>query len=200
MQSILSEFSEDEILAGQSHQDAKERFELKSIHPKLKKHSKLEDYRKYLKGPLYRRLFKFSSIRNPWERLVSLYFTPGAGRNEWSRGEFLKLIERTPPVERYVSLPPSFWARTFGGKVKPLDHDLNYLIRFENLESDFHSVCEQIGLPPLPVPVFNQSKRAHYSGYYDEELVARVAEKFAREIEWGNYRFEESETDTHSNT
>jgi len=80
IQNILKEYSEDEIVAKASHQDAVERFEIRGVHPGLKKHSTLRKYKARLEPELFSSLFKFSTIRNPWDRLISLYFTPSSGR------------------------------------------------------------------------------------------------------------------------
>lgn len=191
IQSILSDYSEDEIVASEFYHDNKERFEISGIHPSLRKHSRIKDYRALLDRKLYDRLFKFSTIRNPWERLISLYFTPSSNRTDWSREIFLRLVERTDPVEQYIALPDSLWSRVSGKVMAPIDRDLDYLIRYENLDDDFRKVCVQSGLPEMSIPTFNKSKRAHYSEYYDDALVDVIYKKFRQEIDWAGYTFEE---------
>lgn len=186
IQNILSKYSEDEIVITQPYQDGKERFEVKGKHEKLTKHSSLNDYRLFLDADLFERLFKFSTIRNPWERLISMYFSQNMGRNEWSRNTFVEMLKKTPPLEHYICLKTSFFSR-FTREQNALDSSIDFLIRFEALEADFHTACRQIGLPPQPLPILNNSSRAHYSRYYDKELASLVAKKYAREIEWGNY-------------
>ena len=189
IQSILSNYSEDEIVASQVYHDKKERFEISGIHPSLKKHSRIRDYRALLDRKLYDRLFKFSIIRNPWERLISLYFTPSSNRNDWSRESFLRLVKRTDPVDQYITLDNTLWCRALG-KLAYIDRDLDYLIRYENLENDFREVCVRAGLPEMSIPSFDKSKRAHFSEYYDDALVDIIYKKYRREIDWAGYTFE----------
>ncbi|UZQ55663.1 hypothetical protein OOK60_06210 [Trichothermofontia sichuanensis B231] len=73
---------------------------------------------------------------------------------------------------------------------KPLDGDIDFLMRFERLEHDFKLVCEKLDIPYSPLPKRNQSCRDHYAKYYDEELKAIVGAKFREEIAFGNYTFE----------
>jgi len=65
----------------------------------------------------------------------------------------------------------------------PLGHDLDVVIRFENLAEDFHAACESIGIPPVDLPVRNRSARESYEAYYDDELRELVAATCAPEIE-----------------
>jgi hypothetical protein len=58
-----------------------------------------------------------------------------------------------------------------------LDEQINFIGDFENLQEDFNSVCNQIGIPPYELPHYNQSKHKHWSEYYDKELLEFVKKK-----------------------
>jgi len=196
IQNILAEYSEDTLITTEKHQDGVERFELRNSTYKLKKHSKLSRYRKLLPADLYRQLFKFATIRNPWDKMISMYFSPHRSTGTWDREDFIRLIKRAPTLQDYVTLP-SFRDRLekklgLPARPRPLDRDIDYLIRFENLNDDFNEVCRRTGLPAVPeLPVRNRGNRKHYSHYYDDELRDMVAQKFMNEIEFGGYIFRE---------
>ena len=197
IQNILADYSEDTLIANEKHQDGIERFELRNNTYKLKKHSKLSRYRKLLDTDLYQQLFKFATIRNPWDKMISMYFSPHRGTDKWSREEFILLIKNSATLQDYVNLP-SFSDRLrkhleLAARPRPLDRDIDYLIRFETLNDDFNIVCRKIGLPAVAkLPVRNRGDRKHYSHYYDDELREIVAHKFANEITYGGYTFENS--------
>ncbi len=73
---------------------------------------------------------------------------------------------------------------------KPLDYEIDYIIKFENINNDFKIVCENLNIPYTPLPHRNKSDKKHYSKYYDEELIDLVKEKFKEEVEFGTYTFE----------
>ena len=75
---------------------------------------------------------------------------------------------------------------------KTIDFDIDYLIRFEQLNDDFKLVCKKLDIPYSPLPKRNKSKRTHYSEYYDDELIEIIRHKFIEEITFGNYRFEKA--------
>lgn len=193
IQSLLERYSEDSIVTVGAHQDGIERFELSSLGGELSKHATLLEYKRSLQAALYKELFKFSVIRNPWERVASYYFSPHAGRTEWDAELAKNLIKKMHPLRYYILEGTierklgSGWRRL--GIAGELDSNIDALIRFEHIEKDFAEVCERIGVPADALPRRNASKRNSYKDYYSEELARIVRSKFAEEIEFGSYDF-----------
>jgi hypothetical protein len=182
IQNVLRAYSEDKIVSLAPHQDGVERFEVRSDTYAIHKHSTLRDYRAQLGDADFRRMFKFTSVRNPWDRMVSFYFSAHRGAVEWNRKRFEEMIQRAPSVAASVSLDMESDSGSFG--------NMDYFIRYENLNDDFKSACELIGIPWEPLSIRNKSPRQPYSVYYDEELIDAVRQKFAAEIEYFGYTFE----------
>jgi hypothetical protein len=182
IQTILRHYSEDEIVALRAEQDGIERFGLRNPNYKIKKHSMLAEYRAALGGERFRDLYKFTSVRNPWDRMVSYYFTPTPSPETWDRKKFGKLILRTLSVRDYLQLDK--------GEADPFGN-VDYIMRFENLADDFRAVCATLGIPDAPLPQYNRSNREHYSKYYDAELCELIRKRFASEIDRFGYAFEE---------
>lgn len=198
IQNVLREYSEDDIVVIGKYQDGVERFEVKNKNYEITKHSTLSHYSSVLEPSLFRRLFKFGTIRNPWDMMISFYFSPNLGATEWRRKDFIKLIQNVAPIQHYISLTSSFEKklnklrlpiRLVGSSI-----DVDFLIRFENLQNDFNYVCDKIGIQHTILPHRNASSRGHYSKYYDDELIDLVAKHFSEEIRIGGYQFENSDT------
>ena len=182
IQSVLRDYSEDELVALRSEQDGVERFGLRNPNYKIKKHSTLAEYRAALGEKAFGNLYKFTCIRNPWDRMISFYFTPTQRTQTWDRKKFRKIISRTLPVADYLRLNT--------GRGDPFAN-VNYIMRFENLADDFRTVCAALDISPGTLPRYNRSNREHYSKYYDEELRELVRTRFAAEIERFSYTFEQ---------
>src|SRR6266436_1339559 len=182
IQSVLRDYSEDQLVALRMEQDGIERFGLRNPKYKIKKHSTLREYREALSDEQFRNLYKFTCVRNPWDRMVSYYFTPTQNLETWSRKKFRGIISKAVSVPNYLRLDDD--------EQDPFAN-IDYIMRFENLTDDFRMVCDRLHISPPPLPKLNRSTRAHYSKYYDGELRELVRARFAAEIERFGYTFEE---------
>ena len=186
IQSVLKRYSEDQVIR-RSHQDGLERFGV--VNPKIgaTKHAPLSYYKQRLPLDLYTRLYKFTCIRNPWERMISLYFSPDKNRTEWNRDAFIRVVKRAPPTLSYLDDRPRGIARLIQRKA---NIELDFVMKFETLQTDFDAVCDAIGIPKQTLPRYNAANRKHYSAYYDGDLIQLVAKKFQYDIEHYQYAFE----------
>ena len=195
LQNILQKFSEDEVVCNNSKHDGVERFEVLSNEYKTKKHSRLWQYKKAIDRDVYERLFKFTVVRNPWDMMVSMYFSPHRGVESWVRADFLKLLKKRPVFRDFV-VEMNVKERLFRqvgmatmGKTDLLAN-IDFVLKFENLQNDFDFLCSKLNIPKSTLPVRNKSKRSHYSHYYDNDLKERVYDKFKEEIDYFGYKFE----------
>ncbi len=181
IQSILRRYSEDEIVSARAHQDGIERFGVRNPNYQIKKHSTLAEYRVALGEEQFRRLYKFTCVRNPWDRMISLYFSPSRKRAHWDRKLFKKLVSNTSSATDHLRLEKD--------DADPFSN-VDRVMRFETLATDFRSVCAELAIPWAPLPNYNRSSREHYSKYYDDELREMVRGRFTSEIERFGYTFD----------
>ncbi len=184
IQSILKDYAEDEVVVSRRRpQDGVERFGLR--HPEFgtRKHSPLVEYRDALGEERFRELFKFTCVRNPWDRMISYYFTPGQGRDAmgWDAKEFEKFVKKMTSAAEYLRLSKS--------DRDPFEN-VDRVMRFENIADDFREVCARLEIEAPPLPVYNRSKREDYRTYYDDRLRQMVEKRFAPEIERFGYTFD----------
>lgn len=179
---VLLPYSEDHKNVTGS-QDGTERFDVGNDDLGTRKHSRLRDYKRAIPVAVFDGLYRFSIIRNPFERLVSAYFSPHrvADRQvgDFDRAAFRALIAGQPTLRDFVRTRPD----------GALDAELDMLMRFERLEHDFAAVLRAIGLPPLSLPHRNRGAHEPYRRYYDAELRQQVEARFREELDWGGYAF-----------
>lgn len=192
IQSLLAPYADDRIVAEQPHQDGVERFNVVNDRFGTSKHATMTDYKRAIDAATFRSLYKFSVARNPWDRMISWYFSPNRAVTEFDRDDFIAFVRSRPTLRDHIvaSSPADRLKGSLGVGRRPLTADLDALLRYESLNDDLAEVLETIGVPFEPLPVRNRSEREHYSVYYDDELRDLVGERFREEIEQLGYRFE----------
>jgi len=183
IQSALFPYSEDKKVLLNSLHDGVDRFDIRSPLAGIRKHSKLKEFRDRLDAAQFDELFKFTCVRNPWERCVSFFFSPHRGGVKWSPAAFEDFVRTT--VE-----PAQVFLQLHDDDVDPFDN-VDAVIRFENIAGDFREVCDRIGIECPPLGRLNESNRRDHREYYrDDKMIGYVAEKFALEIKRFGYEFE----------
>lgn len=151
----------------------------------------------------YTDYFKFTFVRNPYDKFVSEY--------EW-RNKQKHYHRRHYDIQGNISFKeccnkllqgkldsmyPQMEKIHLWSQHKLLEHaldscdDLNYIGRFENLQEDFNIICAKIGIPHRKLPHINKSKRKHYTEYYDDETRQIITDIYAKDIKYFKYKFGE---------
>lgn len=190
VQTVLKEYSDDVVVTPLAGQDGVDRFELHNAQYPFSKHTPLWIYKQHLPQPVYSSLYTFATIRNPWDLMVSWYFSPHRGVRDWNRDAFLKLIDKVRRARWFLrESEPGSPMLTEPRDNLPAHWRLNYVMRFESLQTDFNRVCNAVGIDRTVLPVRNRSHRSGYRSYYDRELREKVESKFSEEINFGGYEF-----------
>lgn len=137
-----------------------------------------------------REYYIFSSVRNPWDRLVSFCYYYGI-----SVRDYLLNTEKydfySPEHLAGHSTPQHFYTHLSTGQ-KFVDR----IIRLEKIEEDFKYLVSDI-LPDCKTqPIIehkNKSKRDNnYINYFDKNLIDLVYNKYGKDIMYYNYSFGET--------
>ncbi|WP_195820138.1 sulfotransferase family 2 domain-containing protein [Roseobacter sp. MH60115] len=183
----------DDILIGDTPKARRRKGRLKTLTPRgrLWKHATLADIDGVLSPPEIARMFTFTLVRNPWDRMVSYYSWlqvqsfdhPAVGLAQ-SRSFAAFLAE--PFIQDSLRHSP---ARSYMQDVAGVERCELY-IRLEHFEADAATLVANLGFP-LVLPHANASKRPHdYRSLYDAETRARVEDFCAEDIARFGYRFD----------
>lgn len=142
------------------------------------------------------RAFKFAFVRNPFDRLVSLFFYLKKIQREdvaqiGSFEEFCRHLDARgfPPVGLYnfrglsQANPMSDWLLDREGKLLP-----DFLGRHETLREDFASVCRTIGIQEQ-IPHENKSEHRPYRDHYTPATRAIVEKLYRQDLDRFGYSF-----------
>lgn len=146
--------------------------------------------------------FKFISIRNPWDLVVSLYFygKPDMnGRYFWettvydpnSRLSFKDWLLNSRSWDfKQKKFLPDLSAYTYSYYVQDSEKNslVDFVVRVENLEEDLDIVSSKLGFSLTCLKV-NATHHRHYQEYYDSESIEIVKKVFSSDIHYGKYSF-----------
>ena len=65
---------------------------------------------------------------------------------------------------------------SFKGKLNCMD----FIIRQENFQGDFNSLCDKIGISKVELPYINKTNHKPYCEYYDEETKELIGKSHER--------------------
>lgn len=163
-------------------------------------HTTLEQYLTVFEPKAIQSYFKFTIVRNPWDRVVSAYhFLKQGGMNQWDQAFYQKELAQYNNFEDFVKqwlvIPEnlakhhhfqtqSHYILDKYGKVT-----LDYVGYLENIDTDFKVICNRIGIT-ASLPETNKSKRTNYQDYYTDETKQIVADMYHKDIELLGYNFD----------
>lgn len=138
--------------------------------------------------------FKFSIVRNPWDRVVSMYRNPNYGR-QWSSVTGKRLIYF---LENYEA--PE-WEVSPGTACQYLDEPIDYIGRFENMSKEITYLAGRLKLDFINIEDieckccgrgyhYNPTVRTIYSEYYDDKTRDMVAELYKDDIKRFGYSYD----------
>jgi hypothetical protein len=153
-----------------------------------------------------RSFFKFTFVRNPFQRIASCYCDKIANPDKNTPGNFLYenyffffkpfLLLRPDMtfaqfVRRVAKIPDAMADRHFKSQYSIIydrgDCLVDYVGRMENLSSDFDFLKQKFDLPELPQ--YNRSRhRIDYMKLYNRDLVEIVARRYRKDIEFFGYQ------------
>lgn len=144
----------------------------------------------YVKSDVLDNYFKFTFVRNTWDRLVSAFTYLDGGQGEIS--DFKKILTRKCHLLKEGGLPITDHYNT---QLNYINHNgcqiIDFIGRFENLQDDFAHVCQTLNIPFTDLPKKNSSKRqSDYRYYYDDELINLVHETYKDEIDFFNFKYD----------
>jgi len=139
----------------------------------------------------FKEYFKFTVVRNPWDWIVSRYFWSRYHQRlfDYSFEEFIDRIHNGETLNKNEpwleeALKSQVSRISIGGKI-----DVDFIIRFENLQQDFDKACEIAGITKRKLPHEFKTKHTHYSTYYTPKSKRMVEEKYHEDIVEFNYQF-----------
>jgi hypothetical protein len=155
-------------------------------------HTSASILRERFKGKEWDEAYKFGIVRNPFDRVVSMYHhehVETRGLKEYGKRLFKQwLIDYKGDTSfdfLYHLRPYTCWDIFSDGENIILDD----VYEFETFFFRWSEVCQKLGVPNTPIRHDHRSTRKPYQGYYDDESREFVAQYFKKDLEYWHYGF-----------
>jgi len=151
-----------------------------STHEKIENHRNIPEFKEY---------FKFAVVRNPWDRLVSVFAYNSKGGNQGALDlarskeigtDFKKFCLEYLPTS--IHNDPQWNYICINNKIA-----VDAVCRFEHLKKDFRKISKRLKLK-VPLPHLRKSEHKPYWEYYDDETYKMVKRLFKLDIK--NFKYE----------
>lgn len=132
--------------------------------------------------------FKFTIVRNPWDRAYSWYKNVTKDEVQKKRlkikdGESFEdaLLKN---IGKDMLRPQTYWIKKFDGTI-----ELDFIARFENINDDFQTISRLLNLKGVSLPHELKSFGSSYKDQYNEKTKTLIADFYSEEIRIFNYKF-----------
>jgi hypothetical protein len=161
-------------------------------------HKTIGDYARIFSEETLEAYFKFTFVRNPWDRLVSAYtFLKAGGQHDRDAGwaaahlsglddfeSFVRQWLTEENIYRGIHFIPQTAFLKLHGELK-----VDFIGKLENMAEDFEFVKQKLGIPEARLAHKNRSARQNYHQYYTQETREIVASVYSEDIELLDYSF-----------
>ncbi len=173
-------------------------------HPNFLTHAPAEAYAR-IHPELWQSSFKFTFVRDPRDRLVSVFHFLRDGTNwpeqqRWADknlkgldfSEFMEKLRRDFLYRQIVMSQPFFWPQSaylrqgtgpFGPKYAKMDA----VYYFENLSQDVATLCGKLGIEHSALPHERKSARPETGSLFDARANTLVGQLYRRDYEMFDY-------------
>jgi hypothetical protein len=149
--------------------------------------------------------FKFSFVRNPWDRMVSAYFYRLKMVKRWNitkpKDKHTQDVYESFQVQLHSTNNFNEWLKKYIKHESVAFHQHKFLYdndekivdfvgKFENLNNDFNHAMNKIKCGHIKLPFLNRSSRKSYKEYYTEETRNMIKNYYKKDIKLFNYYYD----------
>lgn len=144
-----------------------------------------ECVKNYVGTDVYDKSYKFTTVRNPYARAVSIFHHP-SWKSVGTFNQFcIDLINNNYPNQ----CAEFHSTRLTEHLVVDNQLQVDRILRLEDIQDQFNDLCTMLGEPRMRLIHANKTDVKPYSDYYDGETYDIITEKYINDINTFNYSF-----------
>jgi chondroitin 4-sulfotransferase 11 len=128
--------------------------------------------------------YKFTIVRNPYERLVSRWKWRTEIIKELRWKDFGEFVRTRPPGSTFAAMF-KLQELSVEDSIKQFD----YIGRFENLDDSLQYLCQHLKIPFEKSAHYNPTRTIDYREFYTDNLISFVQDFYAQDLKLFGYAF-----------
>lgn len=162
-------------------------------------HRKIVDYKQIFSPNTFKRYYKFTFVRNPWDRVVStFFFLKNGGITEKDR---LWAEKHLAPFTTFQDFTKNWLTEENINNSLHFQHQhifledengnlaVDFIGRFENIDEDFKKVTAALNMNRVLKKTNTSERKENYRDYFDLETQKIVENVYQKDIQLFNYKF-----------
>ncbi|OKY26881.1 hypothetical protein BI291_01660 [Thalassotalea sp. PP2-459] len=164
-------------------------------------HTSINEYLVIFEPKNIKNYYKFTFVRNPWDRLVSAYFfLKKGGFGEKDKAWFEKELSMFSSFEQFVTEWVNKENIQKWHHFRPQTHyiidrhekvSLDFIGFLENMDDDFQFISNKLNID-AEISIQNKSQHNNYMTYYTEKTKKIVEQVYEQDIKTLGYNFDNS--------
>ncbi len=147
------------------------------------KHKNFEYYRTNYPGE-FDSFFKFTIVRNPFDRLVSRWLWRTTVLKETKWVDFKQFIETRPISSKYSE----FYKLSEKSIIESVNQ-FDFIGRFEDIQNTYKFLCHRFKIQECNIPHTNKTILHNYKDYYNSDTVKLVKKIYHIDLDLFDYDF-----------
>ena len=143
--------------------------------------------REALGEQVWNNYFKFTFVRNPWDRYISFCSFIHRENPKFQKTPelFLRRMIDKPEIRQRILFRPQVELICDNNNIPLVD----FIGKYENLQEDYDKICKKIGVSSQVLEQLNASNHKPFREYYNDSLFQKVNEFYNLDISTFNYTF-----------
>lgn len=149
-------------------------------------HVSVNQIRSAIHGDIFKNYFKFSFVRNPFDRFVSYcaFMSRDTGYFLSQPKAYMKyILTELNPINHLLYKPQYEFI------VDKNEHiAIDFIGRNETMQASYDQICRNIGIDTVELSLLNSSNHKPFMEYYDDETYALVSKHYQKDIDFFDYK------------